>query len=119
MRERLDAAMRRIAFWIVPSAMAFLAIGDVVAGVIYQNGKFDRAVAVWVWGILAGSAVGLLGDDARPPVFASALYALRDTKTPFRVRARPRGAHHRARLSVCAALAGGARAADHSGAQPG
>src|SRR5215211_219275 len=60
MRQRLDAGMRRIAFWIVPSAVAFLAIGDVVAGVIYQNGKFDRAVAIWVWGILAGSAVGLL-----------------------------------------------------------
>jgi len=83
MRDRLDAGMRRIAFWIVPSAVAFLAIGDLVAGVIYQNGKFDRAVAIWVWGILAGSAVGLLATTLGR-LYSSALYALRDTKTPFR-----------------------------------
>ena len=83
MRERLNAGMQRIAFWIVPSAMAFLAIGDVVAGVIYQNGKFNRDVAIWVWGILAGSAVGLLATTLGR-LYASSLYALRDTKTPFR-----------------------------------
>jgi putative peptidoglycan lipid II flippase len=83
MRQRLDAGMQRIAFWIVPSAMAFLAIGDVVAGVIYQNGRFNREVAVWVWGILAGSAVGLLATTLGR-LYANSLYALRDTKTPFR-----------------------------------
>jgi len=83
MRQRLEAGLRRIAFWIVPSAMAFVAIGDVVAGVIYQNGKFNRGVAVWVWGILAGSAVGLLATTLGR-LYASSLYALRDTKTPFR-----------------------------------
>ena len=83
MRERLDRGMRRIAFWIVPSAVAFLAIGDVVAGVIYQSGKFDRGVATWVWGILAGSAVGLLATTLGR-LYSSSLYALRDTKTPFR-----------------------------------
>ena len=83
MRQRLDAGMQRIAFWIVPSAMAFLAIGDVIAGVIYQNGRFNRDVAVWVWGILAGSAVGLLATTLGR-LYASSLYALRDTKTPFR-----------------------------------
>ncbi|HUQ82270.1 MAG TPA: murein biosynthesis integral membrane protein MurJ [Gemmatimonadaceae bacterium] len=84
MRDRLNDGMRRIAFWIVPSSMAFLAIGDVVAGVIYQSGKFDRAVAVWVWMILGGSAVGLLATTLGR-LYSSSLYALRDTKTPFRV----------------------------------
>lgn len=83
MCKRLNDGMERIAFYIVPSAMAFLAIGDVVAGVIYQNGKFDRTVAVWVWSILAGSAVGLLATTLGR-LYANALYALRDTKTPFR-----------------------------------
>jgi len=83
MRDRLDAGMKRIAFWIVPSAMAFLAIGDVVAGVIYQNGRFNHDVALWVWGILAGSAVGLLATTLGR-LYASSLYALRDTQTPFR-----------------------------------
>jgi putative peptidoglycan lipid II flippase len=83
MRERLDNGLRRIAFWIVPSAIAFLAIGDVVAGVIYQNGLFDRATAVWVWWILGGSALGLL-PNTLGRLYASSLYALRDTRTPFR-----------------------------------
>jgi putative peptidoglycan lipid II flippase len=82
-RERLDDGARRIAFFIVPSAVAFLAIGDVVAGFIYQNGKFDRDVATWVWGILAGSAVGLLATTLGR-LYANSLYALRDTRTPFR-----------------------------------
>jgi len=76
--------MPRIAFWIIPSAVAFLAIGDVVAGVIYQSGKFDRAVAIWVWGILGGSAVGLLATTLGR-LYSASLYALRDTKTPFRL----------------------------------
>src|ERR1019366_518831 len=32
LRQRLNAGLRQIAFFIVPSAMAFLALGDVVAG---------------------------------------------------------------------------------------
>ena len=84
MRRRLDDDMPRIAFWIIPSAVAFLAIGDVVAGVIYQSGKFDRAVAIWVWGILGGSAVGLLATTLGR-LYSASLYALRDTKTPFRL----------------------------------
>ena len=83
MRQRLDAGMRRIAFWIVPSAVAFIAIGDVVAGVIYQNGRFTRVVAIWVWGILGGSAVGLLATTLGR-VYSASLSALRDTMTPFR-----------------------------------
>ncbi|HEX6053933.1 MAG TPA: lipid II flippase MurJ, partial [Gemmatimonadaceae bacterium] len=83
MRARLESGLRRIAFWIVPSAVAFLAIGDVVAGVVYQNGRFDRATALWVWLILAGSAIGLLATTLGR-LYSSSLFALRDTKTPFR-----------------------------------
>jgi putative peptidoglycan lipid II flippase len=83
MRTRLELGLRRIAFWIVPSAVAFLAIGDVVAGVVYQNGRFDRATAVWVWIILAGSAIGLLATTLGR-LYSSSLYAFRDTRTPFR-----------------------------------
>jgi putative peptidoglycan lipid II flippase len=83
LRRRLEAAMRRIAFLVIPSAVAFLALGDVVAGTIYQTGAFKHAQAVWVWGILAGSAVGLLASTLGR-LFSSTLYALRDTRTPLR-----------------------------------
>jgi putative peptidoglycan lipid II flippase len=83
LRGRLDSGLRRIAFFIVPSAMAFLALGDVVAGAVFQSGKFERQDAVYVWGILAGSAVGLLASTLGR-LYAAAYYALRDTRTPLR-----------------------------------
>ena len=82
-RRRLDEGLRRIAFYIIPSATAFLLLGDIVAGVLYQSGQFTRDGTVWVWGVLAGSAVGLLaGTMGR--LYSSAWYALRDTITPLK-----------------------------------
>ncbi|MBN1531468.1 MAG: murein biosynthesis integral membrane protein MurJ [Spirochaetes bacterium] len=83
LRTRLQSGLARIAFFIVPSAVAFLAFGDVVAGAIYQTGRFGRGDAVYVWGILAGSSVGLLASTLGR-LYSSAFYALKDTKTPFR-----------------------------------
>ena len=55
--------------------------------------------AVYVWGILAGSAVGLLASDARPPVLLDLLRAARHAHAAA-LRARPRGVDDRARVSV-------------------
>jgi putative peptidoglycan lipid II flippase len=82
-RRRLDEGLRRIAFYIVPSAAAFLVLGDIIAGALFQNGEFTRDGSVWVWGVLAGSAVGLLaGTMGR--LYSSAWYAQRDTVTPLK-----------------------------------
>ncbi|MGD0230738.1 MAG: murein biosynthesis integral membrane protein MurJ [Syntrophorhabdales bacterium] len=83
LRERLNAALRQIAFFVVPSAMAFLALGDVIAGAIYQTGRFGRQDSEYVWTILGGSAIGLLATTLGR-LYASAYYALRDTRTPLR-----------------------------------
>lgn len=83
LRQRLDAGLRRIAFFIIPSAAGFLALGDVVAGAIYQTGRFSSADAVYVWAILAGSSIGLLASTLGR-LYSSAFYALRDTRTPLR-----------------------------------
>jgi putative peptidoglycan lipid II flippase len=83
LRGRLDAGLRRIALFIVPSAVGLLALGDVMAGALYQSGKFGRADTVYVWAILAGSAVGLL-PSTFGRLYASTFYALHDTRTPLR-----------------------------------
>jgi putative peptidoglycan lipid II flippase len=83
LRRRLNGGLRQIAFFIVPSAMAFLALGDVVAGAVLQSGRFTRADSVYVWGILAGSTVGLLAQTMGR-LYSSTYYALRDTRTPLR-----------------------------------
>jgi putative peptidoglycan lipid II flippase len=82
LRTRLDAGLRQIAFFVVPSAVAFLALGDVVAGALFQTGRFTGADAVYVWQILAGSAVGLLASTLGR-LYSSSYYALRDTRTPL------------------------------------
>ena len=82
LRHRLDAGLERISFFIVPSAVAFLALGDVITAVLYQTGKFDRADTIYVWTILAGSAVGLLASTLGR-LYSSTYYALQDTKTPL------------------------------------
>jgi putative peptidoglycan lipid II flippase len=83
LRVRLDAGLRQIAFFVVPSAMAFLALGDVVAAALLQTGRFRHEDALYVWGILAGSAVGLLASTLGR-LYSSTYYALRDTRTPLR-----------------------------------
>jgi putative peptidoglycan lipid II flippase len=82
LRRRLDAGLRRVAFFVIPSAIAFLALGDVIAAAVYQSGRFTYDDAVYVWGILAGAALGLLASTLGR-LYASAYYALRDTRTPL------------------------------------
>jgi putative peptidoglycan lipid II flippase len=83
LRHRLDQGLERISFFIVPSSVAFLALGDVITAVLYQTGKFTSADTLYVWTILAGSAVGLLASTLGR-LYSSTFYALQDTKTPLR-----------------------------------
>ena len=83
LRRRLTTGLHRIAFFIVPSAMAFLTLGDVITAVLYQSGKFTAADSRYVWAILAGSAVGLLASTLGR-MYSSTYYALHDTRTPLR-----------------------------------
>ncbi len=83
LRRRIAASTRRIAFFVVPSAAAFLALGDVIAAAIFQTGVFTHSNSQYVWAILAGSAVGLVASTTSR-LYSSAYYALRDTRTPLR-----------------------------------
>lgn len=83
LRGRLDAGLERIAFFIVPSAVAFLALGDVIAALLFQSGRFTQSDTVWVWQVLAGSTIGLLAATWGR-LYSSTFYALRDTRTPLR-----------------------------------
>ena len=81
--RRLSDGLARIAFFVLPSAVAFLALGDIIAGAVYQSGRFTADVALYVWAILGGSAIGLLWST-QSRLYASAYYALQDTRTPMR-----------------------------------
>ena len=83
MRHRLEAALQRMAFFVVPSVVAFLLLGDVVVATLYQTGKFGHHDTLFVWMILAGSTVGMLAVT-QGRLLSSAFYALHDTRTPLR-----------------------------------
>ncbi len=83
LRTRLNGAMRRVAFFIIPSVAAFLALGDSLVALLYQTGKFTRNDVEYVWIVLAGSTVGLLASTLGR-LYTSAFWALRDTRTPLR-----------------------------------
>ena len=84
LRTRLVSGLRRIAFFVIPSVVAFIALGDIVTAAIYESrsGKFTHDDVIFVWGILAGSGVGLLAST-QGRLYSSAFYALRDTRTPL------------------------------------
>ncbi len=82
LRARLAAGLQQIAWFVVPSAVAFVVLGDVVVAAIYRTGHFDAQAVTYVWSALAGSGVGLLaGTSGR--LYSSAFYALRNTRTPL------------------------------------
>ncbi len=83
LRTRLNNGLRQITFFVVPSVVGFLALGDVIVAAIYRSGQFRSADVSYVWGILAGSTVGLLASTLGR-LYSSGFYALRDTRTPLR-----------------------------------
>lgn len=83
LRGRLDSGIRRIAFFVVPSAAGFFGLGAVMARIIFQSGRFSVDDSTTVWAILAGASVGLLATT-QARLYSSAFYALRDTRTPLK-----------------------------------
>lgn len=83
LQKRLNDGLRRIAFFIIPSVMAFLALGNVMVAVLYQTGQFREDATRYVWAIVAGSTIGLLASTLGR-LYSSTYYALHDTRTPLR-----------------------------------
>lgn len=83
LRGRLSDGLDRIAYFIVPSAVALFALGDLIVHLLFESGRFNRGDTIWVWEILIGSTVGILASTMGR-LYSSTFYALRDTKTPLR-----------------------------------
>jgi len=82
--SRVSTALERIAYLLVPSALAYLFLGDVLTAALFQRGEFGGPDTLVVYGVLACYALGLPASSASR-VLSSAFYALRDTRTPARI----------------------------------
>lgn len=83
LRERLRSGWQRILFYIVPSALVFVALGDYVVGMLYRGGRFTATDQHDVHMVLAAYAIGL-ASFASVKLLASCHYALQDYRTPLR-----------------------------------
>ncbi len=75
LQDRLKGSLRKVVFLVVPSAIAFVAIGGAIVMLLFQSGRFGAHDTDLVWGILAGSAIGLVPSTVGR-LLGSALYAL-------------------------------------------
>jgi putative peptidoglycan lipid II flippase len=82
LRQRLENGLKNISYFVVPSAVAFVVLGDVIVATLYRSGHFQADDVTFVWRVLAGSGVGLLATTSGR-LYSSAFYALRDTRTPL------------------------------------
>jgi len=80
LRNRLQQALEKVAFFIVPSVAAFVFLGDVMVAALYQTGEFGIDQTFIVWLVLIGSSVGLLASTMGR-LYSSTFFSLKDTKT--------------------------------------
>ena len=85
-RERVNRGLGQVAFYVIPSLLAFWVLGDVVVAAIYERGEFTRSDTLVTWAILAAYSIGLFASTGTR-VFSSAFFALHDTRTPAKVAA--------------------------------
>ncbi|MGQ0765138.1 MAG: murein biosynthesis integral membrane protein MurJ [Gemmatimonadota bacterium] len=83
-RNRITSGISRAGFLVVPSAVAFVVLGDAIVTIVFQGGRFGSDETVWLWGTLAMTAVGLVAATAGR-VYASALFASDNVITQQRI----------------------------------
>jgi putative peptidoglycan lipid II flippase len=79
--DRLSEGLERIAFFVVPSVVVYVLLGDLVVGALFQSGAFDAVDVRIVWFTLGGFCVGLVANTSSR-LLQSALYGIGDTRTP-------------------------------------
>jgi putative peptidoglycan lipid II flippase len=85
LRTRISTGLQRIAFFVVPSAAAFVFLGEQLAG-LFQRGLFTAKDSRYVWYLLIAASVGLL-SQTMGRLYSSAFWALKDVRTPLKIAA--------------------------------
>lgn len=83
LQTRLNRGLQQIAFFVIPSVVAFLVLGDFIVGAVFQTGEFQADSTRYVWMVLAGSSIGLLASTLGR-LYSSTFYSLKDTRTPLK-----------------------------------
>lgn len=83
LQKRLNKGLEQIAFFIIPSVVGFLLLGNLIVGAVFQTGEFQKENTNYVWMVLVGYSVGLLSSTLGR-LYSSTFYSLKDTRTPLK-----------------------------------
>ncbi len=81
---RISDSMRRLGFYIIPSAFGLASLSPWLVAALFQTGQFGTSDTELVAGVVAAYAIGLPAQ-ASVKLLASGHYALGDTRTPVRI----------------------------------
>lgn len=82
LKERINLALRRLAFFVIPSTVALVLLGDSIVGLLFETGHFGKSTTQYVWTVLIGYSLGVV-PSTMGRLYSSAFYSLRDTRTPL------------------------------------
>lgn len=82
LKSRLTKASSQIAYFIIPSTVCFLFLGDLIIYTIFQTGNFKLYDTYLVYIILAAASLSLY-PSTQSRLLASTFFAMHNTKTPF------------------------------------
>ncbi len=82
--RRVATALHRVSYFLIPTAVGYVLLGDVVVGALFKTGAFGTSETLATWAILGAFSLGVTAT-ASSRVLSSAFYALHDTRTPARI----------------------------------
>ncbi|MBX7231392.1 MAG: murein biosynthesis integral membrane protein MurJ [Bdellovibrionales bacterium] len=82
LRQKLEMALRKVAFLVVPSVFALIFLGDRIVALLYQTGRFDESSTLYVSQVLIGYALGLFAST-QSRIYASVFYSLKEARIPL------------------------------------
>jgi len=83
LRSRIAVGFRRIAFFVLPSAFLFAALGPVLVAALFQTGRFAHSDSVLVGGVIAAYGVsGRQRSNCLRPAFTPCAIPGRRSRSP-------------------------------------
>lgn len=80
-RAVLEKNLTRSLYFVLPSAVAYVAFGDAIVGALFGRGEFADADVLLVWIVLATYSIGMPASS-QSRILTSVFFAQRDTRRP-------------------------------------
>ncbi|HEU5083578.1 MAG TPA: murein biosynthesis integral membrane protein MurJ [Acidimicrobiales bacterium] len=83
-KDRVERGLARVAYFVAPTAVLYVALGELLVAALFERGRFGPSDTRLVWLSLSAYALGLIATTASR-LLQNTLYALDDPRTPARI----------------------------------